>query len=349
MSLLEKVLGNASCAKAVQKIIGTLELMVQNARNLRDKAAAQKSGAIGASVKERRMRAKLLDLTPEEREETMDVFMTAMDKNVCGRVMDAIEKIDPGFVEWGKKRLKEAETVSTAYPNRDDILEIPDDGHGEDHLFGNTRKVLAGKRRVADLLEKLEADGFICKGFSVFSVALALASLFNAACLRPQDFFFLVANALYYDKTYNRIKVRLPAEGKQTTAAEKEAARACMEHEVEGAEVVQWWVVMALVGRPFLKKHNNGQLDTAFGPLGTDGKALSEDVFGTVLDIVGRAFFATGNADVNALRTVQDTLAAEHMIELGIPKNSVIKRELARQQRTSEEVSFLYLLHFFRV
>lgn len=44
--IFERVMTNASCAKAVQKTIGTLERMVQNARVLRRKA----------SVKEHRMR-----------------------------------------------------------------------------------------------------------------------------------------------------------------------------------------------------------------------------------------------------------------------------------------------------
>ncbi|CAM9899966.1 unnamed protein product [Ectocarpus sp. 12 AP-2014] len=142
---------------------------------------------------------------------------------------------------------------------------------------------------------------------------------------------------MYYDQQHNRIKIRLPGEGKQTTTAEKKAAMACMEHEIEGAEVVEWWTVMALFGRRFLKKRNGGQLDNVFGPLGSNGIALSQGVFGSVLHEIGITFFSTGNADVNALRTVQDTLAAEHMAELGIPKDSVIKKELARQQRTSED------------
>lgn len=59
-----------------------------------------------------------------------------------------------------------------------------------------------------------------------------------------------------------------------------------------------------------------------------------------VVDSIGGAFFATGNADVNTLRTVQDALAAELIIELGIPKDSGIESDLFRQQRSSDEVSF---------
>lgn len=82
-------------------------------------------------------------------------------------------------------------------------------------------------------------------------------------------------------------------------------------------------------------------MDKSFGPLGTDGEVLTEYVFSVVLESIGKAFFSTGNADVNALRTVQESLAAEHMVELGIPKDSIIKHELSKQMRTSNEVRWL--------
>lgn len=144
---------------------------------------------------------------------------------------------------------------------------------------------------------------------------------------------------MFYDAKLERIKIRL-LDGKQSEKAERKPSRVCMYHELEGAEVVDWWVVMALVGRPFLKKHNEVFLDKSFGPLGTDGEVLTDYVFGVVLESIGKAFFSTGNADVNALRTVQESLAAEHMVELGIPKDSVLKPELSKQMRTSSEVSF---------
>lgn len=78
---------------------------------------------------------------------------------------------------------------------------------------------------------------------------------------------------------------------------------------------------------------------TRFGSLGTDGEVLSAGVFGVVVDSIGKSFFATGNADTNALRTVQESLAAEHMMELGIPQKSYAKSELSRQMRTSDDVS----------
>ena len=60
--------------------------------------------------------------------------------------------------------------------------------------------------------------------------------------------------------------------------------------------------VMALVGRPF-PKADGGELGTSFGPLGIDGMALSQGVFGTILEDIGWAYFGLDNVDVNGLRT----------------------------------------------
>lgn len=68
-----------------------------------------------------------------------------------------------------------------------------------------------------------------------------------------QCFNRMVASQMYYDAKQKRIKIRL-LDGKQSEVAERKTSRVCMYHELEGAEVVDWWVVMALVGRPFLKK-----------------------------------------------------------------------------------------------
>lgn len=114
--------------------------LFQVARNGRARGAAEKSGAIGALIKERLCRLVLLRQTPEEREETMDIlFMAAITRNGCGRLVDAIKKYDADFIEQGKERLAKAKTRSTAYPSRDDVIQKPDDGRSEDHLFGNTK------------------------------------------------------------------------------------------------------------------------------------------------------------------------------------------------------------------
>lgn len=278
------------------------------------------------------MRLVLIEQTPEEREVTVDRIMEAMFNKGCRRLMEAIEIIDPKFVEWDLDRLEEAQQTSTSF----DLKDIDE----EKHLLGNTpEKVAAGKERVAKLLKALAKDGFNSKDIAVFSAAIALATLYNAACLRPQDFFNLSAKTLYYIKVYKRLMIWLPEEGKQTIAANKKSSTACMEYGVEGAGVVRWWVVMSLVGRPFLKEHSGGQLDPLLGPLGADGLMLSEDVFGRMVKMTGRAYFWTANPDVNALRTVQGTLAAEHIMELGHTPDESSMRELAREQRTSVDVS----------
>lgn len=188
--LVPPLMGNASCRKPVEDAIEASGKLFDVARNGRAKATAEKSGAMGPAAKVRQQRVVLLELTPEEREKVMDMFMAAIAKNGCGRLMLAIEKHDRYFVEWGKKCLAKAELKSSQYTTRDNYVEKPDDGRSEDHLLGNTSAdIERGQQRVARLVTKLEADGFKPKDISVFSVALALACLFAGACLRPQDFF----------------------------------------------------------------------------------------------------------------------------------------------------------------
>ncbi|CAM9900453.1 unnamed protein product, partial [Ectocarpus sp. 4 AP-2014] len=259
----------------------------------------------------------------------MGTFIVAMSANGCQRVMEAIEKVDPGFVHWGLDHLTEAKNASK-------LFELDDIG-GEEHLLGKTpEKVAEGEKRVVTLLEALEEEGIDSKDFVVFSMATRLAMLFNGATLRPQVFFGLVAKTTYFKPSVERMMIRLPAEGKQTESAEEYLSTVCMEHGIEGAEVVRWLAVMALVGRPFLKKANGGEPDTRFGPLGIDGKALSQGVFGTILEETGLAFFGLDNVDVNALWTAQDTLAVEHIIELRFTLDAVCLDELAKDQRTFE-------------
>ncbi|CAM9202573.1 unnamed protein product [Ectocarpus sp. 13 AM-2016] len=91
---------------------------------------------------------------------------------------------------------------------------------------------------------------------------------FNGAILRPQDSFGLVGKTIHFKPEVRRMMIRLLEKGKQTESAEESLSTVCMEHGIEGAGVVRWLAVMALVGRPFLKKANKGELDTRFGPLG---------------------------------------------------------------------------------
>ena len=249
--LLEHVLGADSSHGAVQRTLDHCHSLFQNARNLRKHVAAKTNGGVEDGIKLRKQRVPLVEDTPEEREETMDMFMGAMSANGCQRVMEAIEKVDPGFVEWGMDRLTEAKNAST-------LFELDDIG-GEEHMLGKTpEEVAEGEKRVVKLLEALEEDGVDSEDFVVFSVATHLAILFNGATLRPQDFFGLVGKTTYFKPSVGRMMIRLPAEGKQTESAEESLSTVCMEHGIEGADVVRWLAVMALVGRPFLKEANGG-------------------------------------------------------------------------------------------
>ena len=125
----------------------------------------------------------------------------------------------------------------------------------------------------------------------------------------PKTYFFgLIGRTTFYTPSQERMMIRLPPDGKQTATAERNQSTVCMEHGVNGHEVVRWWAVMALVGRPFLRRANGGQLDTLWGPLGMDGKAVSQGVFGTILEGIGSSFFGLENVDdVNAFRTARRT------------------------------------------
>lgn len=330
--ILELLLSTDSSSDAVQRVLDKVDVFFQNARNLRDKVSGVTGGGIGDCSKIRKMRVALVENTPEERGEIVRIFMKALDFNGCHRVMEAVERIDPGFVSFALKRLEEAEKISTTFD--------PSEIVGEDHLLGKTpAKFREGEKRVSKLLKALEEDGLDAKHVVVFSVAVALACLINGANLRPQDFFSFVAKTLCYKRDLGRMMIRLPLEGKQTKTANKKLSTVCFEHGIEGEDVVRWMAVMTLVGRPFLKEANGGELDIMFGPLGMDGQALSSGVFGTILQHIGVTFFGLANLDVNAFRTVQDTLAVEHLIELGLDLDAICIKELAREQRTSLEVS----------
>ncbi|CAN0511557.1 unnamed protein product [Ectocarpus sp. 12 AP-2014] len=162
-------------------------------------------------------------------------------------VMEAIDKIDPEFVEWGVERLVEAEDVSTAF-KQEDI-------GGSDHLFGGTPRKEVGK----------EGEDIL--------------------------------------------KIGVPIDAKQTGEADCDLSKVCKSHDIEGRGVVRWCMVMALVGREMLRKHSGGRVNGMFGSLQTTGEQMSPGVFGKVFREPGRSFFGMGNMGVNAMRTVQDTIA----------------------------------------
>lgn len=335
--ILELLLGTDSSAAAVQRILGTVEAFFAKARRNRDHVNAKTNGGVGPSAKRRKQRVVMVEDKPPTREKKVRVFMKAMYMNGCQRVMEAIERIDPGIVDFCLEKLAGAQSTSQTY----DLKAIV----GEGHLFGDAE----GEQRVENLLDALEEEEeeFTPRDFVIFSVALALACLFNGACLRPQDFFGLIGRTTFYIPSQERMMIRLPPEGKQTATAEQNQSTVCMEHGVNGHEVVRWWAVMALVGRPFLRRANGGQLDTLWGPLGMDGKAISQGVFGTILEGIGSSFFGLENVDVNAFRTAQDTLAVEHLIEEGFTTDANCIGELAREQRTSRTVRRLQVITVF--
>ncbi|CAB1121309.1 unnamed protein product [Ectocarpus sp. CCAP 1310/34] len=269
--ILQKLLGTDSSTVAVERIVSVkVENFFQKVRNNRAHIEAKTSGGVR-------------------------MFMEALDVNGCRRIMEAIERIDPGIIDFLLERLGRAERASTTWDSN---------AIGGDHLFGTTPdEVAEGKRRVDALVDALEVEGITSKDFVVFMI-------------------------------------RLPDEGKQTRKAEKKESAVCMEHEVEGEDVVRWMAVMALVGRRFLEKANGGEeLSKYFTALGVGGQALSQGVFGTILTGVGGAFFGLENLDLNGFRTAQDTLAVEMILELGWSLDDQALKNLAKQQRTSLEAT----------
>lgn len=91
-------------------------------------------------------------------------------------------------------------------------------------------------------------------------------------------------------------------------------------------------------GWPSVLKQFNESVDDLFGPLGPDGQKLSDDVFKLVVVSVGRTYFGIANADVYLMRTVQDTLAFEDLVEIGLDTSAHCAKALFRKQRTTEQV-----------
>lgn len=127
--------------------------------------------------------------SPEERERMLEICMLLVLVNGIRPVMEAIDEIDPKFVEWRMKRLVEAEDVSSLF-EREDI-------RGTDHLLGGTPEqvkdgaievtVTDGKRRVTGLVEKLEDADITCRSFAIFSAGTMLAIILFTASIRPED------------------------------------------------------------------------------------------------------------------------------------------------------------------
>ena len=344
-NLLEDILKKTPSWTAVERILAkSKKCILDKTRNNRQRWDAIINGSTGKSSKQRKCKAGLIEDEQEEREEKLDRYMRLVRVNGMMSVMNAIKEIDEGFVEWGMARLVEAESVSTLF-KREHI-------RGYDHLFGGTSEqveeglrgvtVEDGRRRVDELVEKLEAAGITCRTFSIFSVGTMLAMIMSGANIRPEDFFFLETKTMYFDKKAGEdgiLKIGMPIDGKQTEQADKELCDACKFHDIEGHDVVRWCMVMALVGRQMLAKKNGGKVNEMFGPLQPNGFQMSDHIFGVAFKEIGRSLFGMGNMTINTMRTVQDTIAVEFGLEFGLQKEHEAFRELARQQRTSIKVS----------
>ncbi|CAN0442364.1 unnamed protein product, partial [Pylaiella littoralis] len=255
-NLLKTLLKGTPSDAAVKRILEkSKESILDKTRAWRARWDAQNHGAVRKSSKQRKCRVGLVEDSHEERERSLEMYMRLVRVNGMHPVMEAIDEIDPDFVEWGMKRLVEAEDVSTTL-KRENIK-------GIDHLFGGT-------------LEQVN-DGD--RGCTV---------------------------------AYGRRRVEKP----QTPEADKDLSRACKFHDIEGHDVVRWCMVMALVGREMFSKHNGGEVNEMFGPLQTTGQQISPTTFGKVFKELGQSFFGMGNMSVNAMRTVQDTIAVEHGLQL---------------------------------
>lgn len=88
---------------------------------------------------------------------------------------------------------------------------------------------------------------------------------------------YLDANTSHKNKR-GRLSMRPPLKTKQSKTTNKKLRMVQKEHEIHGADVVRWCMAMNLVGRAFLRKLN-GSVDELFGPLGPNGKRLSDKVY----------------------------------------------------------------------
>lgn len=338
--LLESMLTADWVCEPVKAIFRRAEEVYNQTRKLRETRVAKTSGCMGDSSNIRKSRVGMVDATPDERERIIEIYTRLAYTNGAQKVMTAIGKVDPGFVEWGMESLAAAKEVSTSF-ERNDIK-------NDDHLFGTCPKTVAeGRRRVAGLVEKLDAEKNIgCQDIAVLSVATMLVMDVSAATIRTKDFFALLHKTMWYDNKAGILKLGMPIKAKQSESADHKLEMACKEHDIHGHELVRWCMVMAFVGREMLKNHNKGKVSRFFGPLQTNGKQLSRAVFGDVFRECGRSFFGEANMSIASMRSVQDTLAVEYGREMGLSKEHDAFKFLAKQQRTSTKVSpgILYCL-----
>lgn len=319
--------------------------LFKEARNGRTGRDADINGAVGKGRKERRNRFILL-ADSVDRQFTL---LMAWQLSLCEKqrpMMEAILRHCPDFDLLAATCLVDAETGSTSFER---VLDPGGDGTrsvkhvvGEDHLLGKTpekiRETKAWVDAVVEGLENEKPKPFTCQDWSRFSVVTMLGCNFNSACLRQGAALYLDANTSYYKNQRGRLSMRPPPITKVSKKMNRTLSSVQKEHEIHGAQVVRWCMAMNLVGRAFLRKHN-GAVDDLFGPLGSNGKKLSDDVYGRVFEECGRAYFGVDNADIYALRSVQDTTAARDLLAVGASSDHPAVMELCKEQQTGTPVS----------
>ncbi|CAB1099668.1 unnamed protein product [Ectocarpus sp. CCAP 1310/34] len=153
--------------------------------------------------------------------------------------------------------------------------------------------------RVLTLLEALEEDDVDSKDFGVFSLA---THWHNGDTLHPEEFFGLVGETTCLRPSVGRMMIQLPTMGKQPESAVESLSAVCMEHGIEGAQVVRCQGVL----------------------------------FDTTREETRLAFFGLHNVDANAHRTAQDMLAIAHVIELRFTLDAMCLYELANDHWTTK-------------
>ncbi|CAN0039066.1 unnamed protein product, partial [Ectocarpus sp. 12 AP-2014] len=327
--LLDEAMKGSPSLDIVKGVLRECEGIFQKARTGRDSRNADIYGALGGEGRKSRRDRVILEPDSDDRKFTL---LMAFQMSMGEKVRPMIEKVEElskelkyDFFLQAATCLKNARLDSGSF---DKVV-------GEDHLLGRTSEdVEKGKAWIAGIVNGLDADGVSPQDWCRFSVVTKLGCLFNAACLRERSALNLAANTAYYNNERGRVAMRPPAKEKQHKTANKKLSTVLREHEIHGADVVRWVMVMNLVGRAFLRKHNKGKVHASFGPLNSNGTQISPDTFGKLFKDVMRAYFGVNNADVYSLRTSQDSQAVKDLLKAGANMDHPALLELAREQRT---------------
>ncbi|CAM9869730.1 unnamed protein product [Ectocarpus sp. 6 AP-2014] len=131
--LLREILENDPCEEAAKRVFEQIsKSILDKTRTERTSWDAVINGSTGESSKQRKCRIGLVDDSPEDRERNLEIYMRLVSVDGIRPVMEAIDKIDSEFIDWGVELFPEAKGVSTSF-DRDDIK-------GIDHLFGGIRE-----------------------------------------------------------------------------------------------------------------------------------------------------------------------------------------------------------------